>query len=171
MSSSPIRDVNDLPEDPSLKESESQSQTQGNQANVPSSPLFFATSSSNPQSEANAPNTRSQRRDVSSPLNYSSSVHHTSDAARGNEAGSSRLRSDRLTSDVDRIIRRHNRSDLHDTNSSPMRRRIFTESSAGHSDGVNVNSSSSQFNTDPMEGNDEPVRVIWGYQCFYSRLF
>lgn len=162
MSSSPIRDVNDLPEDPSLKESESQSQTQGNQANVPSSPLFFATSSSNPQSEANAPNTQSQRRDVSSPLNYSSSVHHTSDAARGNEAGSSRLRSDRLTSDVDRIIRRHNRSDLHDTNSSPMRRRIFTESSAGHSDGVNVNSSSSHFNTDPMEGNDEPVRVIWG---------
>lgn len=164
MSSSPILDVNDLPEDPSLKDSESQSQTQGNQA-VPSSPLFFATSSSNPQSENNAPNTQSRRRDVSSPLNYSSSVHHTSDAGRfGSNTGSGRLRSDRLTSDVDRIIRRHHRSDLHDTNSSPMRRRIFTQSSNGDSERErnNINSSSSHFNTDPVDGNDEPVRVIWG---------
>lgn len=161
MSSSPVRDSNDLPEDPSLKDTESQSQTQGNQAPVPSSPLFFASSSSNPQSETNAPNSHSQRRDISSPLNYSSSVHHTSDAPRGLDAGSSRLRSDRLTSDVDRIIRRHNRSDLHDTNSSPMRRRIFTQSNSGNSDRGNL-SSSSHFNTDPLEGNDEPVRVIWG---------
>lgn len=55
MSSLPIRDLNDLPEDPSLR-TQSQSQTQhprSETGNVPSSPLFFPTSSSNPGSEAN----------------------------------------------------------------------------------------------------------------------
>ncbi|CAH2352835.1 DNA replication licensing factor Mcm4p [[Candida] railenensis] len=176
MSSSPIRDLNDLPEDPSLKETESQSQSQSNpqqQAGaVPSSPLFFPSSSNPPsdapQSQSNA-HTQSQRSrigDVSSPLHYSSSTHYTSD---NQNAGSSRVRSDRITSDVDRIVRRHNRSDLQDSTSSPMRRRVITEhrtGAHGHSSSSNNNPSSVigiSSSSDPIDGsNDEPVRVIWG---------
>lgn len=146
---------------------QSQSQTQhprSETGNVPSSPLFFPTSSSNPGSEANNHrggtvdnSQRSRIGDVSSPLHYSSSIHHTSDNNRSDN---------RITSDVDRIVRRHNRSDLQDSTSSPMRRRVFTQrsttlegaSSSSHPSSVLGISSSS----DPVDGNDEPIRVIWG---------
>ncbi|KAK6463972.1 MCM2/3/5 family-domain-containing protein [Scheffersomyces coipomensis] len=140
--------VNSNPNETSnVRGSESLSQSQ---PAVPSSPLFFATSS-NPPSDIG--NSQSQIRDVSSPLHYTSSAHPTS------ELGSGRSRPDRLTSEVDRIVRRNQRSDLHDATSSPMRRRIFTESSSQRRE-PNL-SSSSRIDTDGVEG-DEPVRVIWG---------
>ncbi|ODV78214.1 MCM-domain-containing protein [Suhomyces tanzawaensis NRRL Y-17324] len=123
--------------------SESQSQSQSHTPGVPSSPLFFGTSS-NPPSESGS---HSISRQVSSPLHYTSSVHHPSDVA-----------SSRLTSDVDRIVRRPQRSDLHDATSSPMRRRIFTEAHP-RSDTSALHSSSSAVHT---PADDEPVRVIWG---------
>ncbi|KAK6455484.1 DNA replication licensing factor, MCM4 component [Scheffersomyces xylosifermentans] len=141
-------------------ESQSQSQSQNTPA-VPSSPLFFATSS-NPASEASAGQSQTQRREISSPLHFTSSVHHTSDL------GSSQRRSDRLTSDVDRIVRRNQRSDLHDSTASPMRRRIFNQSVSTPQSGPSGSNSqsspanlSSSLNTDTTE-TDEPVRVIWG---------
>lgn len=151
MSSSPIRDINELPEDPSLRETESQLQTQA--PVVPLSPLFFATSSSNPASDNVPP---LQRRDVSSPLHYTSSVHHTSDTGRPRLG---------LTSDVDRIVRRHQRSDLHDTSGSPMGRRTFTEGPASETSRPAtgpVSLLSQHFDSDATIGRDEPVRVIWG---------
>lgn len=170
MSSSPIRDLNDLPEDPSLRDTESQSQTQRHAAGVvPSSPLFFPTSSSQPASDAiqaTTPNPQllSQRRDISSPLHYTSSAHHTSDV----RTDGTRVRSDRITSDVDRIVRRNTRSDLQDSTSSPMRRRVFTESTnsilllqAG-STGNSARAGRFLSSSDAIEPNDEPVRVIWG---------
>lgn len=132
----------------SNSQSQSQSQSQ-HQAHVPSSPLFYA-SSSNPASEANAPATASTHGGMSSPLHYSSSVHHTSGGLELNR------RSDRLTSDVERIGRRHQRSDLNnDVMSSPMRRRMFVDETNS-----NPQSSSSLLPSD--SGADEPVRVIWG---------
>ncbi|CUM63590.1 uncharacterized protein PRCAT00001170001 [Priceomyces carsonii] len=157
MPSSPVRDSHET-QDENLRESESQSQSQ---PNVPSSPLFFATSSSNPASETNRNESQSQRRDISSPLHYTSSVHHTSDAGSGAFQSSTR-RSDRITSDVDRIVRRYTRSDLNDSTSSPMRRRLFNEST------INQNSDNTNPLSNPSEGtealgvSDEPVRVIWG---------
>lgn len=138
-------------------DSNSQSQSQSQPA-VPSSPLFFA-SSSNPPSEANGGGSQTKsRRDISSPLHYTSSIgHHTSDIGNG----SSRIRSDRLTSEVDRITRRHQRSDLHDATSSPMRRRMFADSVSDNNGNRLPMSSSSQLGTDPLESS-EPVRVIWG---------
>lgn len=146
MSLSPIRSL--VPE----TESQSQSQTQS-QPLVPSSPLFFASSSSNPGSD----NLPSSQLRVSSPLHYtSSSRHHGSDL-------SSRVRSDRLTSDVDRIVRRPLRSDLNaDGPSSPMRRRMFdarAQVPGPHSD-VNLRLDSSQLGSE--SDSVEPVRVIWG---------
>lgn len=141
----PVSDSNDASTNqPSNSQSQSQSQTQ---AHVPSSPLFYA-SSSNPASEANAPATASTHGGVSSPLHYSSSVHHPS--------GGLRLHSDRLTSDVERIGRRHQRSDLNnDVLSSPMQRRMFVDEQSSH-----PGSSSSGLLSEV--GGDEPVRVIWG---------
>lgn len=125
---------------PSNDDSQSQSQSQS-QPIVPSSPLFFA-SSSNPPSEINGHTAR----DVSSPLHYTSSVHHSSDARR----------TDRLSSEVDRITRRHHRSDLHDSSlSSP--RRTFQD----NRDSNRVPMSSSSQLGSELETN-EPVRVIWG---------
>ena len=115
---------------------------------VPSSPLFF-NSSSQPNSEIG--NSQIHRRnDVSSPLHYSSSVHHTSDMGNFSSQRTSRVH------DVDRIMRRHQRSDLNDGASSPLRR-TFTQRSTQPS----LLSTSSVMNTDSMEP-DEPVRVIWG---------
>lgn len=104
---------------------------------VPSSPLFFASSSSNPGSDIN-----SQRRDVSSPLRYTSSTgHHPSDT-----------RPD-LTSEVDRIVRRPMRSDLHaDVLSLPMRRRMFDERNPS----LDLSQPASEFDA------PEAYRVIWG---------
>lgn len=158
MSSSPQRENRDSNEDSSLRET--LSQTQPRQPVVPSSPLFFA-SSSNPPSEAHTAR-NSNRGDVSSPLHYTSSVHPSSEINIGGVSGSSRIRSDRLTSDVERIIRRPNRSDLQDMTSSPMRRRIFTESSQNGQASEPILLSSSHISSDALENNDEPVRVIWG---------
>lgn len=140
MSLSPVRS---LAQDTN---SNSQSQLQS-QNPVPSSPLFFASSSSNPNSD---------RRDISSPLHYSSSSRH--------QPSDARVRSDRLTSDVDRIVRRPVRSDLHaDVLSSPMRRRMFdhnTRSNPGSQLGLQLGL---QPNSEMSDYNDsEPVRVIWG---------
>lgn len=134
----------------------SQSQSQS-QAPVPSSPLFFNSSSSNPGSDNRQ---LSQRHDVSLPLHYTSlSNHHGSDNL------SLRIRSDHLTSEVDRIVRRPLRSDLNvDSASLPMRRRMFDDrlgldSGRGPST-PNMASSSSQLGSEP--DSSEPVRVIWG---------
>lgn len=158
--SSPIHNVDELPEDPNLRETESQSQTQ--QQAVPSSPLFFNSSSSQLHSDANRPQRSSQRAgDISSPLHYSSSSQHPgSDNARTN-LRSDRSRTDRLTSEVDRIVRVHNRSDLQDTSSSPRRRRIFVEDGGSSQTPQGPTTSSSNPGSDNM-GADEPVRVIWG---------
>lgn len=170
MSSSPIRNVDDLPEeDPSLRDTGSQSPTQ-HQA-VPSSPLFFNSSSSQIPSDSQTPGdnrnpSSSQRRnDISSPLRYSSSVHHTSETNQADGSGSGRIRSDRLTSDVDRIIRRHNRSDIQDNMSSPMRRRTFVESNSDNQCNSHPRDPLSSSSSNPASENlqdDEPVRVIWG---------
>ncbi len=156
MSSLPIRDLDELPEDPSLKDTESQSQTQraggagAAGAAVPSSPLFFPTSSSNPGSDAPAaPSQRLRWGEVSSPLHYSSD--------------SSRLRSDRVTSDVDRIVRRHHRSDLQDSTSLPMRRRVVTQHAGNRAPLLSEPSLVLGISTlsDAVDA-DEPIRVIWG---------
>ncbi|PSK40489.1 hypothetical protein C7M61_000133 [Candidozyma pseudohaemuli] len=118
-----------------------------------SSPLFFDHSSD--------PNRSSDSRKVSSPLPYSSS-------SRGGAPLSSRIRSDALTSDVDRIVRRPIRSDLYG-DASP-RRRMFDgaqlSSERGNQLGSQVGSSrlgSSQLSSQPNhEDSAEPVRVIWG---------
>lgn len=153
MSLSPVnslaRDTRETgPNDQSQSQSQSQSQNP-----VPSSPLFFALSSSNPASDNNP---LSQRRDISSPLHYtSSSRHHPSDL-------SSRIRSDNLTSDVDRIMRRPVRSDLNaDVTSTPMKKRMFVESSTPSLSGPHVGLDSSQIGSDAFDSG-EPVRVIWG---------
>lgn len=145
MSLSPVRSLA-----PANSGSNSQSQSQS-QNPVPSSPLFFASSSSNPGSDINP---SSQRKDISSPLHYTSlSRHHPSDA--------SRTRSDNLTSDVDRIVRRPIRSDLNaDVLSSPMRRRMFDEKS-GHHTSPHPSLDSSQLGSEIYDSG-EPVRVIWG---------
>lgn len=99
MSLSPVR---------SLAQANSGSQSQSQLQAVPSSPLFFALSSSNPPSD-----------NASSPLHYTSlSRHARSDA--------SHVRSDAPGSD-DRIVRRPIRSDIHADVSSP-RRRMFVPS-------------------------------------------
>ena len=157
MSSSPIRNVDDLPEDPSLNASNTQSQSQNQSQPVPSSPLFFNTSSSNPNSDVHQPSSQPGRNrfesgGVSSPLHYTSSLNH-SDHTRLSNA-------DRLTSDGDRIIRRHNRSDLQDGMSSPQRRRTFVDGTGSDSNRP-PQSSSSQVGSDGIV-DDEPVRVIWG---------
>lgn len=160
MSSSPIRNIDELPGDSGSKNSESQSQTQRQQT-VPSSPLFFATSSSNPPSEANIE--AGQRvGDVSSPLQYSSSVHHTSDIGRSGNRLSARQRSGALTSDAV-PARRHYRSDINETYSSP-RRRLFVESDnlSQEQRGSNAENFSFEGRSDATIENDEPVRVIWG---------
>ncbi|CAH6722634.1 DNA replication licensing factor Mcm4p [[Candida] jaroonii] len=152
MSSSPIRNTESNPRD-SNSQSQSQSQTQNDP--VPSSPLFFHSSSSQIHSDANQrPGSQirsSQINDISSPLRYSSSTgHQTSD--------------NRITSDVDRIVRRHQRSDIQDSMSSPMRRRTFIESelnSQRSSQPANPNDSSSNPNSD-INIDDEPSKVIWG---------
>lgn len=148
MSLSPVRSL--APAGTNNSNSQSQSQSQNP---VPSSPLFFASSSSNPGSDNNP---SSQRRDISSPLRYTSlSVHH-SDPALG------RLRSDNLTSEVDRIVRRPMRSDLNaDVLSSPMKRRMFDERNAPSSSGprpLSLDSSQPQSEYD----SPEAYRVIWG---------
>lgn len=126
MSLSPVRSL--------ARDTNSQLQLQSQNA-VPSSPLFFASSSSNPASDRN----------ISSPLHYTSLSRHQP----------SETRSDNLTSDVDRIVRRPVRSDLHaDVLSSPMRRRMF-ESRNTHL------SSQPDLSLDPAD-DSEPVRVIWG---------
>lgn len=163
MSSSPIH--NNSREDPSAQQPDSLSQSQSQTQNpaVPSSPLFFHSSSSQLPSDGNRnANLSSQRRggDVSSPLRYSSSsAHHTSDNNQGTQ--SSRIRSDRLTSEVDRIVRRHNRSDIQDNVSSPMRRRTFVDSPSSLASITQPREPSSNPNSDNLN-NDEPVRVIWG---------
>ncbi|EGV65636.1 MCM DNA helicase complex subunit [Yamadazyma tenuis] len=168
--SSPIHNVDELPEDPSLRETESQSQTQHQV--VPSSPLFFNSSSSQLHSDANNPgrnapgsSQRTRAGDISSPLHYSSSsAHHNSENNRGPSSGRN-IRTDRLTSEVDRIVRRHNRSDIQDTTSSPLRRRAFMDSPHGSQESTQPppNPSSSNPNSDNLTGaDDEPVRVIWG---------
>ncbi|EEQ38903.1 putative DNA replication licensing factor [Clavispora lusitaniae] len=120
MSSSPVR---------SSRDSASQSQSQP----VPSSPLFFA-SSSDPPSE-------SSKREISSPLHYTSSSR-----AAGSSRGHLGSSQPDLPSE-DRITRRPARSDLNsDVLATPVKRRMFATSS------------------DPVEGDAdaEPVRVIWG---------
>lgn len=151
MSLSPINSLaRDTREPASNTQSQSQSQSQNP---VPSSPLFFALSSSNPASDINP---LSQRRDISSPLHYtSSSRHQPSDL-------SSRIRSDNLTSDVDRIMRRPVRSDLHtDVTSTPMKKRMFVESSTPSLSAPHARLDSSQIGSDAFDSG-EPVRVIWG---------
>ncbi|WPK24118.1 hypothetical protein PUMCH_001376 [Australozyma saopauloensis] len=152
----PIRSHDTNPDSVTQSQSQSQSQSQL-QPLVPSSPLFFASSSSNPGSD-NLPS--SQRQNVSSPLHYTSlSRHH------GSELSSSRARSDNLTSDVDRIVRRPLRSDLNaDGLSSPMRRRMFDArhpSSSRGGDGQDIPLDSSQLQSDVFDSG-EPIRVIWG---------
>jgi DNA replication licensing factor MCM4 len=132
---------------PNDSNSQSQSQSQS-QPIVPSSPLFFA-SSSNPPSELNGGGDNRVTRDVSSPLHYTSSVHHSSEA--------NGRRSDRLSSEVDRITRRHHRSDLHDSSFSSPRRTFSEQTRTGARLPM---SSSSQLGSE-LETN-EPVRVIWG---------
>lgn len=148
----PIRSLN--PTENQGSESQSQSQSQS-QPLVPSSPLFFASSSSNPGSD-NLPS--SQRQNVSSPLHYTSSSRH-----HGSDLSSSRVRSDNLTSDVDRIVRRPLRSDLNaDGLSSPMRRRIFdARHPSSRTGGPDLPLDSSQLQSDAFD-TGEPVRVIWG---------
>lgn len=146
--------VNSLARDTREANSNTQSQSQSQSQNpVPSSPLFFALSSSNPASDNNP---LSQRRDISSPLHYtSSSRHQPSDL-------SSRIRSDNLTSDVDRIMRRPVRSDLNaDITSTPMKKRMFVESTTPSLSGPHAGLDSSQIGSDAFE-TGEPVRVIWG---------
>ncbi|KAM9939882.1 hypothetical protein OXX80_000673 [Metschnikowia pulcherrima] len=154
MSSSPIRSSAQATEPAASSNSQSQSQSQ---TAVPSSPLLFMSSSSNPGSD-NRP--ASQRREVSSPLNYTSSSRHaTSDLRSG-----SNLRSDGTHSDVDRIQRRHVRSDLNaDVSSSPRRRRMFDSRHPSSSLGApgGPSSDSSQPSSDIYDSG-EPVRVIWG---------
>ncbi|ODQ80121.1 hypothetical protein BABINDRAFT_171169 [Babjeviella inositovora NRRL Y-12698] len=120
---------------------------------VPSSPLFFP-SSSNPPSETDArtPQGRPQS-GFSSPLHYSSSAPN-SDFGRA------------VPTDLTRQDRRaRQRGDIHssDITSSPMRRRFFTEG-APSSSGLHPLSSSSVLNTDlgSEQNPEEPVRVIWG---------
>lgn len=154
MSLSPIRNTApDTENQGTNTQSQSQSQLQ---PLVPSSPLFFASSSSNPGSD-NLPS--SQRQNVSSPLHYTSSSRH-----HGLDLSSSRVRSDNLTSDVDRIVRRPLRSDLNaDGLSSPMRRRMFdARHPSSRAGGPNdLPSDSSQLQSDVFDSG-EPVRVIWG---------
>ncbi|KAM9926910.1 hypothetical protein OXX59_002902 [Metschnikowia pulcherrima] len=154
MSSSPIRSSAQATEPAASSNSQSQSQSQ---TAVPSSPLLFMSSSSNPGSD-NRP--ASQRREVSSPLNYTSSSRHaTSDLRSGGN-----LRSDGTHSDVDRIQRRHVRSDLNaDVSSSPRRRRMFDSRNPSSSLGApgGPSSDSSQPSSDIYDSG-EPVRVIWG---------
>ncbi|KAJ8140317.1 hypothetical protein OY671_006495 [Metschnikowia pulcherrima] len=154
MSSSPIRSSAQATEPAASSNSQSQSQSQ---TAVPSSPLLFMSSSSNPGSD-NRP--ASQRREVSSPLNYTSSSRHaTSDLRSGGN-----LRSDGTHSDVDRIQRRHVRSDLNaDVSSSPRRRRMFDSRHPSSSLGApgGPSSDSSQPSSDIYDSG-EPVRVIWG---------
>ena len=142
-------------------ERESGSISQSQQPPIVSSPLFF--NSSNPGSDIGNFNSQSQsqsqsqrRNDISSPLHYTSSAQPTSDIGGFDSQRSVRVQ------DVDRIMRRAQRSDVTDSVSSPQRsRRYFTQ---GRGNGPsNLNSSTSaQFSTDPAEPNDEPVRVIWG---------
>ncbi|KAI5954479.1 mcm4 [Candida jiufengensis] len=146
-------------------ESISQSQQLNHSSIVPSSPLFF-NSSSNPGSDINNGNLQqfnSQRsrgtisgpNDISSPLHYTSSIHHTSDIGNFSSQRNNRI------NDVDRIMRRHQRSDLNDGTSSPSRRMFTNNNNNQNQRRTNLNSSSSQFNSDVVEP-DEPVRVIWG---------
>lgn len=161
MSSSPVRPSNGdstNQDSGSHSHSNSQSQSQSQTQNpMPSSPLFFASSSSNPPSD-NGP--LSQRRDISSPLHYTSlSRHHGSD-----NLSSSRARSDNFTSDVDRIVRRPVRSDLYGDASASPRRRMFDGSNLSSERG-NVRGPSSSLGSSQLgsEGeSSEPVRVIWG---------
>lgn len=160
MSSPPSREGNSLPQDPSARSTESQSQTQ-RQSTAPSSPLFFATSSSNLPSERDETSSQRRTREVSSPLHYSSSVHHTSETGENRiSSEAQRLRADTLTSDRDRIIRRHGRSDLNDGNTPLTRRRIFTESTSDRDERHDTLNSTSSLNA--TEEGIEPVRVIWG---------
>lgn len=138
----------------SSRPEDSNSQSQSQDQAVPSSPLFFHSSSSqlgrdNLSQQRNVPGS-SQIADISSPLHYSSSSGHNN----------SDRRSDRLTSDVDRIVRRHNRSDIRDSISSPMRRRAFVESGNEANSQPNEPTMSSAPNSDVHD--DEPIRVIWG---------
>ncbi|CAK9436878.1 uncharacterized protein LODBEIA_P14000 [Lodderomyces beijingensis] len=129
-------------------ESNTQSQQQASNA-VPSSPLFFNSSSSQPGSDIN--NSQVNRRyDISSPLHYTSSVHHTSDLGQFSSQRASRVH------DVDRIMRRHPRSDLNDGVLSSPSRRMFAQRSSQ----PNLMSTSSNLGT--QVESDEPVRVIWG---------
>ncbi|KAG7660696.1 mcm4 [[Candida] subhashii] len=158
MSSSPPHHSNPTGDQSSLpRDSESLSQSQ--QPIVPSSPLFFA--SSNPPSDASISQTRrtgntAGAADISSPLHYTSSIHHTSDIFDNSQ------RSNRLTSDVDRIVRRHQRSDILDggNSSSPMRRRMFTQ--GGPSSSLGRGGPGSDNLSSQIIEDDEPVRVIWG---------
>lgn len=130
------------------RNSESISQSQ-QQSVVPSSPLFF--NSSNPGSDI--ANSQNRGNDMSSPLHYTSSVHHTSEIGNFSSQRASRVH------DVDRIMRIHQRSDINDGASSPLRR-TFTQS-RGNRQGSTLRSTSSAFNSDLVEP-DEPTRVIWG---------
>ncbi|ODV96758.1 hypothetical protein PACTADRAFT_48572 [Pachysolen tannophilus NRRL Y-2460] len=188
--SSPIRDTQNDSNDtnPQTTQHDSLTQNEG-AAPVPSSPLFFPSSSSQIPSDSNQGNgnnepftpSASQRQslqqrsrvqnisqrlgDVSSPLHYSSSNHASSDFGS--------LGSGQNISSSDRT-RRHRRprarGDIHssDVNSSPMNRRFFTEdipsSTAGATRGENIANTSSSLgtlNSDATEIN-EPIRVIWG---------
>lgn len=95
---------------------------------------------------------------MSSPLHYTSSSRH-----HGSDLSSSRVRSDHLTSDVDRIVRRPARSDLNaDGLSSPMRRRVFdARHPSSRAGGPDLALDSSQLQSDAFDSG-EPVRVIWG---------
>ncbi|KAI5962244.1 mcm4 [Candida pseudojiufengensis] len=157
MSSSPLHSSNNIPEsnlnngDSLDRNSESISQSQQNQNVVPSSPLFF-NSSSNPASDINNNNARTN--DISSPLHYTSSIHHTSDLGDFRSQRSNRV------NDLDRISRRNQRSDINNGISSPSRRTTTTQQ-RNQNGSTLIHSSSSQFNSDIIEP-DEPVRVIWG---------
>lgn len=132
------------PQSSRVNDSNSQSQSQLQSQNVvPSSPLFFA-SSSNPPSEINGNTVKG----VSSPLHYTSSVHHTSET--------NGLRTDRLSSEVDRITRRHHRSDLHGSSFSSPRRTFAEPRDNGRLTMTSSSNFGSELNT------NEPVRVIWG---------
>lgn len=147
MSSSPVRPSNGDTPQPlgSHLNLNSQSQLQPENA---SSPLFFDRSS-NQGSE-----------NISSPLVYTS-------LSRGHHLDllSSRVRSDNLTSDVDRIVRRPIRSDLL-SDASP-RRRMFDGAQLSSERGSQPNSraGSSRLGSSQLgyeEETAEPVRVIWG---------
>lgn len=150
MSSSPVHQSGD----PSLRDTASPSQSQ--QPVVPSSPLFFGTSSSNPPSDNHGRQSQG-RNEISSPLHYTSSVHHSSDIRSGNGAG--RSRSDRLTSEVDRIVRRQNRTDLYDSTTGNRRLFIGSSTNSSQSDAGNL---SSQLDSETLNDTDEPTRLIWG---------